>query len=185
MRKVREWNERKVSRLKTDSEGAVCPFCAENGRIKIIEETETAYLAQVLKNIDGEWVPQVGRYFINLKQHVESVLDLPDDHMVDIKYLMRAAIQAASQDSLLMRLMQGKNLEDAMEANWNNGKQAGGQVNHTHLWILFRYDDLQLGPDGLIIRCQEQADTIGRLRSSRHGQVTLHSEDLGSSEWPI
>lgn len=137
--------------MKTDSEGKVCPFCPENGLVKIIDETEVAYLVQVVKNVDGQWIEQLGRYFIIPKQHMESVLERPDDWTVHENTLLWRALDIASRDGLLMQSMGERELIEALNLNWNNGKWAGQLVLHPHLWVIFRYDTLEIGMDGMIL----------------------------------
>lgn len=151
--------------MKTDSSDNVCPFCLENGFVTIIGETEVAYLVQVVKNVDGKPVLQVGRYFIIPKQHMESVLERPDDWTVHEKSLLWRALDVAGRDDRLMELMDGRELLDALNLNWNNGEWAGQLVLHPHLWVIFRYDDLKVGMDGMIT---EISGSRAAVRASVH-----------------
>lgn len=143
-------SEKEVDRLLTDSEGNTCPFCIENGFVKIIDETEAAYLIQVVKDVDGVMVEQMGRYFIIPKQHMESIMERPDDWTFHEKQLLWRAIVEAGDDEQLIHTMGDRELTDAMNPSWNNGKWAGQRVKHVHLWVIFRYDRLQIGMDGMI-----------------------------------
>lgn len=140
---------------KTDSEGAICPFCVENERVTVLAETEIAYLAQAAKPQDGAMVAQVGRYFIIPKQHVESILERPVGWTRHETKLLWDAIGAASNDKKLMELMGGTELLEALNTSWNNGFWAGQRVKHIHMWVIFRYDKLEIGFDATIERVIE------------------------------
>jgi len=149
----------------TDSKGDVCPFCIENGFVKIIDKLTGAYLVQVVKNIDGSMIPQIGRYFIILTQHKESILERPDDWTRAENILLRSALEDAGQDEELMRLMDGRDLFDSINTSWNNGWWAGQRVRHIHMWVLFRYDDLASGLDGTIDQVHDLKKSEIALRS--------------------
>lgn len=136
--------------METDSQGTFCPFDIKNGVVEIIEEHGDAYLIQVVKNEDGTMVKQTGRYFIIPKVHKELLIERPDTWTRDENILLAKAFIHASQDRKLMELMRGRRLMDSLNMSWNRGKWAGQRVLHIHNWVLFRYDDLQLGLDGCI-----------------------------------
>lgn len=153
----------------TDSGEKSCPFCVENGFVKIIDELEFAYLVQVTKNVDGEMVEQVGRYFIIPKQHIESILERPNDWTRDENLLLWSAITQAENDQTLMRLMGGRELTESLNTSWNNGWWAGQRVRHSHMWVIFRYDELAVGLDA----------TIGRVKDLEKTEVKLREQITG------
>jgi hypothetical protein len=163
--------------VKTDSEGNTCPFCPENGFVIVIDETELAYLVQVVKSIDGERITQVGRYFIIPKQHMESILERPDDWTKHEKILLWRAIITAGDDQLLMQLMEGRELTDALNTSWNNGKWAGQLVLHSHLWVIFRYDSLQIGLDSMIIEVCDSRNNQDARALATGGEKPYHEPD--------
>jgi len=142
-----------VGSVKTDSKGNNCPFCIENGMVKIIKRTDIAYLVQAI--IDG--VPAAGRYLIVPIDHMVSLFDRPNDWTRSENDLLGYAIAAAYDDVGLPAHMKGRDLNQALNTSWNQGiPDAGQRVEHMHMWVIFRYDDLAIGMDALIRRLEEQ-----------------------------
>ena len=163
--------------VETDSEGKACVFCPENGFVSIIDETSAAYLVQVVKNIEGSWVNQIGRYFIIPNQHIESILERPNDWTRHENILLWRAIDQASRDAELMQLMDGRDLMEALNTNWNNGEWAGQLVLHSHLWVLFRYDSLKVGMDGMILEICDHRKQLVTVPTVDGGPVYHEPDD--------
>jgi len=142
----------------TDSQGGADPFCLENGKVVVLDENEMAYLVQVV----AQGKTLIGRYFIIPKEHIESVLERPDTWTRYENELLLVALGLARNDQELMSKLDGTDPHDAMNLNWNNGvPKAGGRVRHSHLWVIFRYDGLDVGLDGAIERVLElQANEV-------------------------
>lgn len=166
-----------MSRLNTDSAGNTCPFCVENGFVTIIAETEAAYLIQVVKDMDGIMAEQMGRYFIIPKRHMESIMERPDDWTAHENLLLWRAFNEAENDDQLIHVMNGRDLMEAVNTSWNNGKWAGQRVKHIHLWVIFRYDRLEIGMDGMI-------SEICDYRKGRRALVPAGSHGSVYHEWP-
>lgn len=149
----------------TDSEGNVCPFCVDNGQVTVIDETPVAYLCQVVKNVGGVWTTQVGRYFIIPKRHTESILERPNNWTLHENQLLWRALLEAEGDEALMSLMGDHDLADSLNISWNNGFRAGRRVRHSHMWVIFRYDGLEVGLDGAIEICGQQKAELDQLRT--------------------
>lgn len=116
-----------------------CPFCLENRKVRIILQTENAYLIAPI-GVNGECM--TGCYLIIPKQHVESALDMPDNWHAEVKELVR----------MTPEYIQGKR---AFNISQNQGKDAGQRVNHCHTWLIFREGEndkksYQLGLKALI-----------------------------------
>lgn len=134
--------------MATDSAGKLCPFCPQNGQVSIIAENRGAYLIQAVKN----GAPAIGRYLIIPKQHLERLLDRPNRWTRYENELLIEAFAAAYADTVLMELMDERDLNQALNTAWNQGKWAGQTISHIHNWVVFRYDDLGIGTDALIER---------------------------------
>lgn len=152
--------------MKLDSQLKFCPFCTENGVVEIIEEHGDAYLIQVVQNEDGAMVKQTGRYFIIPKRHNELLIERPDTWTRDENFLLAKAFTHAAQDGKLMELMRGRRLMDSLNTSWNRGTWAGQRVLHIHNWVIFRYDDLQLGLDGCISEVERLRARVAELEFS-------------------
>ncbi len=114
--------------------------------VSVVVESGDAYLIQVVKK--GE--AALGRYFIIPKTHHVALLQRPREWTEWENELLRAAFMIAESDEVLMKTMAGRPLSEALNLNWNQGWSAGQRVKHIHLWVCFRYDDLEIGLDGLI-----------------------------------
>ncbi len=163
----------------TDSEGELCPFCPGNGKVRVVVESGDAYLIQVVKGDEMA----IGRYFIIPKQHMESLLDRPKAWTEWENELLNAALVIAASDEELVRLMAGRPLSEAINLNWNQGIWAGQRVRHIHLWVVFRYDNLKLGIDGLIKMVEDQhkdlqAAAVLMLGNLRTEQPCLHDRRM-------
>jgi diadenosine tetraphosphate (Ap4A) HIT family hydrolase len=115
-----------------------CPFCIENGKVAIIEQTAIAYLVAV---IDNEGRILTGRYLIIPKRHVESVFDLPDNWQVSVRRLLKQVPEVKSGVPFNL--------------SYNQGRAAGQRIAHVHAWVVQRSGEegqasYELGLSGLI-----------------------------------
>ena len=108
-----------------------CPFCIENGMVKVLEATEEAYLIATLDR-NGEVLP--GCYFIIPKEHVEDVLMLPDAWWRSVKQLA-PRIPGISEAHFNMY--------------FNQGEVAGQRVRHVHMWVVLRTESETMPSYGL------------------------------------
>jgi diadenosine tetraphosphate (Ap4A) HIT family hydrolase len=116
-----------------------CVFCLKNEKVKPLKETALGYLIQPIGT------PQ-GRYLIIPKEHHVDVRDRHPGWTRHENTLLQEAIEHAKQDERINHL----DLEGCFNLNWNQGEFAGQTIDHIHCWVIFRYDDLKLGTDGLI-----------------------------------
>ena len=98
-----------------------CPFCLENGKVKVIREVDEAYLAQTLSP-SGEVMP--GRYFIIPKAHITSIIDLPLNFLQPFLFLL----------TCLVELSEGAHYNISI----NSGRKAGQRLEHFHIWVIIR-----------------------------------------------
>ena len=96
-----------------------CPFCVENGMVAIIAQTDRAYLIAVRNGAEVV----TGCFFIIPKQHVESVLDLPDDWQAVFNELLWQAPGISGS---------------SFNVSYNSGRAAGQRVAHVHAWVVLR-----------------------------------------------
>lgn len=119
-----------------------CPFCVENGRVKVLQKNEEAFLVAALDS-EGRLMP--GCYLIIPLQHVESVTQLPDTwhaHLAD-----------------LLQCIPEYGPDVCFNVSYNQGKAAGQRVPHVHAWVVFRNGEegtqaYELGLKTLIDRCK-------------------------------
>lgn len=95
-----------------------CPFCLANSLLStpILAETEGGFLTTAQSH--------PGNYLIIPRNHAESVADLPDDWMRDMKQLIA---QVPDLGHFNMSV--------------NVGRHAGQTVKHLHVWIIPRAGD--------------------------------------------
>jgi diadenosine tetraphosphate (Ap4A) HIT family hydrolase len=93
-----------------------CPFCRNNDILKgdVLAISSRAYL------IENNY--SKGSYLIIPEMHTESIVDLPDDWLRDVK-------------ELLPRI---PNLSKDYNLAINHGVLAGQSVKHLHLWVIPR-----------------------------------------------
>jgi diadenosine tetraphosphate (Ap4A) HIT family hydrolase len=109
---------------------AKCPFCVENGAVNILAENDKAYLTRVVTN--STVVP--GCYLIIPKEHVESVLGLPDDWHRYYKDLLGVISEEVSGHH---------------NGSYNDGASAGQRVAHVHFWVINRNERADQKSHGL------------------------------------
>lgn len=115
-----------------------CVFCPGNGQVRILWETEGAYLIAVI-GLDG--VEMEGRYLIIPRTHIESVLHLPENWQGDVAKLIRKVPEFVA--GLPYNI------------SYNEGRDAGQRIPHTHAWLIFRRGEegkpsFQLGLNALL-----------------------------------
>ena len=125
---------------------AICPFCLENGLVKVLYQTELAYMVAAL---DQNREPMSRRFLIIPKDHVEAVWDLPSDWQWSVGELLKQCFG----DSL-SRL--------SFNLSYNQGLGAGQTVPHVHCWVIVRVED-----EGDLTRGAGLAKIIDRGRSVR------------------
>lgn len=122
-----------------------CPFCIENGKVKVLSKTTKAYLIQLVA--DSKVVPD--RYLIIPTEHITTISGMPDDWMYHVKLLIED----------LSRIT-GMPPED-LNLNLNVGERAGQRIKHFHFWVIFRTEPAgsgssNLGPSALVATVNEQ-----------------------------
>jgi diadenosine tetraphosphate (Ap4A) HIT family hydrolase len=110
-----------------------CPFCPENGKVKILFQNETAYLIAVL---DSEGKVMTGCYFIIPKMHITSVRNLPAGWQESVNQLL----------GKIPDIVDGR---QPFNLSYNEGEAAGQRVAHVHMWVILRDDDESLPSYGL------------------------------------
>ncbi len=100
-----------------------CPFCVQNGKVKILKENQIAYLIAAL---GSDQQPLPGRYLIIPKAHVESIFDLPDGWQESVNCLLRDFFAEAEK------------IETDFNLSYNEGVRAGQRVKHIHCWFIIR-----------------------------------------------
>lgn len=95
-----------------------CPFCPDNGKVKIIAEDGDVYLVESLTP---------GRYLIVPMEHATSVDELPYDFMGSV--------------SNLLGHVPWPTPGVAYNLSANFGKAAGQTKDHLHMWVVPRDED--------------------------------------------